>query len=58
MTSQHSADIALQIWQANRALSPEQRIELAFFDYILPPETSTATYEAQLNAVANAMRVA
>lgn len=40
LSPQQAADIVLYRWQASRgdtSLTPEQRIEMAFYDYLLPP---------------------
>ncbi len=37
LSSQQSADRDLLIWQFNRDLSPERRIEMLLFDFWLPP---------------------
>lgn len=58
MTSQQAADLALQVWQSNRNLTPEQRIDLAFFDFILPPDVNSDDFDGQLQAVAEAMQEA
>lgn len=58
MTSQMQADIALLRWQATRysELTPEQRIEMAFYDFILPPAPCQTEYEATMRRVEEAMQ--
>ena len=49
----------LAIWQSHRGLSPTERIELMFFDFMLPPPvTSHDEYEATLKIVSEYMRAA
>lgn len=51
LTSQQQADIALQRWQAHPGLTPEERIEMAFYDFLLPPPISMAEFERQLDRI-------
>ena len=52
LSSQQSADRDLLIWQANRELSPEQRIEMLFFDFWLPPvAVQDARFEEAMRVV-------
>ena len=55
MTSQQSADRDLQIWQAHRALTPRERMELLFFDFLQPPALGETEYDAVLRDVAEAV---
>lgn len=55
MTSQQSADLMLQQWQALRALPPEERIEKLFTDFFAPPPPSDLLYEITLRDVTEAM---
>jgi hypothetical protein len=54
-TNQQSADRDLTIWQAHRALTPRERMELLFFDMLLPPKVSETEYDAVLRDVAQEM---
>lgn len=56
MTPQQSADLALQQWQALRALPSEARIEELMRSFFLPPIELDMKYQDQLNAVAEEMR--
>jgi hypothetical protein len=55
MTSQQRADRDLQIWQANRALTPRERMDLLFFDFLQPPAVGKDEYDAVLRDVAEAV---
>lgn len=57
MSPQMQADIALIRWQATRhsELSPEQRIEIAFLDFLIPPQISSNEYEAIQRRVSEEM---
>lgn len=56
--SQLDASCILHNWQATRHhdLTPEQRLEIAFYDFLLPPPIPLALYDAELRAVEEAMR--
>ena len=55
MTSQMQADLVLRQWQSMRDLSPEERIEMLFFDFFFPPAISDVEYQIQLHAVSTEM---
>jgi hypothetical protein len=56
VTSQQSADRDLLIWQANRELSPERRIEMLLFDFWLPPvAVQDARFEEAMKVVEREM---
>jgi len=57
MTSQQSADLNLSAWQAarERGLTPEQRMEELFFDFLIPPLPCEVEYEATLRIVREEM---
>jgi len=55
MTAQQLADIELQCWQTNRALTPEQRIEILLYDFLSPPLITEAEYDIVLNRVQEAI---
>jgi hypothetical protein len=55
VTSQQTADRDLAIWQAHRALTPRERMEMLFFDFILPPAVSAVEYDATLRRVSEEM---
>jgi hypothetical protein len=55
LTSQQSADNQLAVWQANRHLTPRERMEILFFDFLLPPAVSETEYDAVLRDVAEEM---
>ncbi len=62
MNSQEATEI-LGRWQSYRgdtALTPEQKIELALFDFLLPPVSimSEAEYDAQLRTLGEALQEA
>jgi hypothetical protein len=52
MTSQQRADRDLAVWQAHRALTPRERMELLFFDFLQPPAVGETEYDAVLRDVA------
>ncbi len=37
LSPQQEADILLRQWQVHRDLSPEERIQVLFYDFWLPP---------------------
>jgi hypothetical protein len=51
MTSQQSADRDLSIWQANRRLPPEARIQALLREFFAPPR-ETDEYEITLRNIA------
>lgn len=57
LTPQMQADHDLSLWQANRHLTPEQRLEILFFDVLLslPISVTAAEYERQMEAVSASM---
>jgi hypothetical protein len=57
LTPQQSADIDLSAWQdgRRRGLSPEQRMEELFFDFLVPPLPCEVEYEATLRVVREEM---
>jgi hypothetical protein len=48
-------EAALAVWQANRHLSPRERMEILFFDMLLPPPTSEAELDIALRLVSECM---
>lgn len=60
MTNQQQADHDLSLWQQNRHLTPEQRMEILFYDVMvsLPPPVTADEYERQMEAVVVQMREA
>ena len=55
MTRQQSADRDLAVWQANRALTPRERMELLFFDFLQPPALGETEYDAVLRNLSEEM---
>lgn len=55
MNSQQQADILLRIWQENRALPPEDRIEALIADFFSPLPPCETEYEITLRDVAMEM---
>lgn len=55
VTPQQQVDLALQQWQALRALPPEERIEALMADFFRPPVESDLEYSITLRNVAMEM---
>lgn len=51
VTPQQSADLALQQWQALRALPPDQRIDALMADFFAPPAETDLEYEITMRNV-------
>jgi hypothetical protein len=58
MTSQQSADAALQKWQElrNAGLTDEQRIERMFAEFFAPPPTSSIEFDITMRKVHEEMQ--
>jgi hypothetical protein len=57
-TNQQNADALLQIWQASRALTPDERMSILMRDFFRPVPPSDMEYAAQLAAVSAEMEAA
>jgi hypothetical protein len=55
LNSQQEADLLLQQWQSLRSMPPDERIELLFLDFFLPPPESDFLYELTMRCVQSAM---
>lgn len=51
MTNQERADLLLWQWQANRDLSPAERMEKLIREAMAPPRVPIEEYEADLNII-------
>jgi hypothetical protein len=55
MTSQHQANLALSIFQANRK-SPREVVEALMANFFVPPVETSEEYEITLNQVRECMQ--
>jgi hypothetical protein len=58
MTNQQIADHDLALWQgAPRGLTPAEKMELLFFDFLMPPAPVEVEYEVIMRKVREEMAI-